>query len=299
MQTIYEESSVIKLSKYFGPAKVVSFNKGDYVAALLFQSSNGEEIVYGKLAIPKCPEIFEGDTVLIAGNDTNNLYIIGFLNHAISNDMESERLTSASGAYTSINKTSNKEKIQVCNKSDELIFEYDIESGNTRINIEHGDLEFITKDGKINFISEQDIYFKSNQNISLESQFGIRMSVINKIGNALSHLSFNQRKIRMSSPGLSITAQRSDIYSEDMKYVGGKFNATIKYSKLIIGRLETIVNDIITKAKNIFNTVDGLAQFKAGRMRTLVKSTLHIKAQNTYLKSEKDFKINGEKIHLG
>jgi hypothetical protein len=133
----------------------------------------------------------------------------------------------------------------------------------------------------------------------MESEQGIRISVLNTIGNALSLLSFNRQKIKMSSPGISINTQRANIHAEDMKYLGSKFNATIKYSKFIIGRLETTVNDIISKAKNIYNTVDGLAQFKADRIRTLIKSTLHVKAKNSYLKSEEDFKINGKKIHLG
>jgi hypothetical protein len=49
----------------------------------------------------------------------------------------------------------------------------------------------------------------------------------------------------------------------------------------------------------MYNTVEQLSQLKTGRMRTLVKSTFHLKAKNSMLKSEEDFKVRAEKIHLG
>ena len=113
----------------------------------------------------------------------------------------------------------------------------------------------------------------------MESLGDISMSVINMMGKIISSLSLKQRKIKMSSPELNLTTQRANIQSENMNYLGSRFSATIRQSKLNIGRLETVANDIICKAKNIYNTVDELAQFKAGRIRALIKSSLHIKSE--------------------
>ena len=69
--------------------------------------------------------------------------------------------------------------------------------------------------------------------------------------------------------------------------------------KIITERLETLSQTIIEKTRNIYSYVDELTQLYTGRMRTLIKSTWHCKSQKAFLKTDEDFKIKGEKIHLG
>ncbi len=69
--------------------------------------------------------------------------------------------------------------------------------------------------------------------------------------------------------------------------------------KLISGKVETLANDIIEKAKTVYRTVEGLTQLRTGRMRTMVEASYHLKAKKTFLKAEEDFKVKAEKIHLG
>ena len=299
MNTVYDETTVKQRTGFFGPAKVLSFDKKYKTALLQIQNDEEEFNTLAKLAVPNCPALIPEDTVLAAGNDINNLFIIGILSHPDYNDPTKDKLTTKDGAYVYLHRNNNDEKINVCNRNGEIVLEYEPKTGNSRMNIQSGDLEFITHDGNINFISKQNINFKSSQSIVMESLGDIRMSVINILGKIISSLTFKQRKIKMNSSELSLTTLRTNIQSENMNYLGSRFSATIQQSKLKIGRIETIANDIICKAKNIYNTVDELAQFKAGRIRTLIRSSLHIKAKNSYLKSENDFKINGEKIHLG
>ena len=42
-----------------------------------------------------------------------------------------------------------------------------------------------------------------------------------------------------------------------------------------------------------------LVQTRAGRIRTIVAKTFHLKASRARLRSEKDFEIDGEQIRLG
>ena len=299
MYSIDEETPVMQLSKYFGPAKVLSFDKNYKTAVIEIQTEEGEFKTLGKSAITNSSILVKDDIVLAAGDDTNNLYIIGILSHSNINNAVVYKLVSNNGAYSIVNQNDNEEKIQVFDKNSDLIFEYDPYAGKSRVNIKSGDLEFITHDGNINFISGKGINFKSKHSIIIESFTNIQASVMNTINKVVSSLTFNQQKIKMSSPELNITVQRTDLKTVEMKYIGDKFSAVVKYGRLTAGKLETLSNDIICKAKNVYNTIDELVQLKAGRIRTLVKSTLHIKAKNSYLKSEQDFKINGEKIHLG
>lgn len=69
--------------------------------------------------------------------------------------------------------------------------------------------------------------------------------------------------------------------------------------KLVSKKIETVVETLIETAKNVYQTVADLTQLKTGRMRTLVDGTSHLKTKKAFYKAEEDFKIKGEKIHLG
>jgi len=78
-----------------------------------------------------------------------------------------------------------------------------------------------------------------------------------------------------------------------------ELNIRTTSAQWIIDRLETLAGTLVEKARNTYRTVEQLAQIKTGRMRTLVDQTFQFKSRRAFLKSEEDFKIKGEKIHLG
>ena len=78
-----------------------------------------------------------------------------------------------------------------------------------------------------------------------------------------------------------------------------KLTANVGYAKFMFDRLETAVDTLVEQAKNVYRTVAQLTQLRTGRMRTLVDETYQFKADKVFMKSEDDFKIKGEKIHLG
>ena len=63
--------------------------------------------------------------------------------------------------------------------------------------------------------------------------------------------------------------------------------------------LESIAEQVIEKAKRTYRSVEEVAQLRAGRVRTLVKDTYHLKARKTLLRSSRDFKVKADQIHLG
>ncbi len=287
MESLFQEPNFLQISKYFGPADVLSYDEEEKTAAIKIKASGEEYNTLGKLAIPNCCILLKGDIVLAAGNDINNLFIIGIV----------ERIKNEETAIENI--TLSDKPAQIFSSRGELLFKHDPKTRNSSINVESGNLEFISQNGDINFVSGKNINFKSSQSVIVESLKGIRLSIVNIIGKSLSNISFNPKKINMESSELEFTSKLSNIKSEEMNYIGKRFSGTLKQSKIIVGKLETIANDIFCKTKNMFNTIEETSQIRANRMRTFIKDTLHIKAKNSYLKSEKDFKINGDKIHLG
>ncbi|HVO74257.1 MAG TPA: DUF3540 domain-containing protein [Ignavibacteriaceae bacterium] len=294
MFSISEEVPFKQFVKYFGPAKVLDKSK-DGKSLLLGIEYDGETLqTWGRAVISATGNFIYGDTVLAAGEE-GGVYILGLLES--SSSRTEDKLIAANGAYVSLLKKEYIETILVHSKKGELIFEYDPNSGKCVINSQPGDIEF--RGGNISFLSEGNINLKSRQIIQIESSGGIMLSVKNIIDKLQSSMFLDKIRMKLSSSSLNIISKRADLQIESSRYLGNNFFLVMKHAKIIAGKFETIANDIVTRAKNVFKTVDQLTQLKTGRMRTLVKSTLHIKSKNSYQYSEEDFKVNAEKIHLG
>ncbi|HSR16784.1 MAG TPA: hypothetical protein VLM39_01735, partial [Ignavibacteriaceae bacterium] len=216
MFSFTEDVSTNQFTKYFGSAIILDINERENLALLKFEKNEEDFEVWAKSAISYQHKLVYGDSVLAAGENADEIYIIGLLNSLSSN---SNRLISSSGSYVVINKNPNEEKILINSKDGEMIFEYDTNSGKSKINIQSGDLEFITNNGNISFTSGGNINFFSKQFIEMESQQGIRLSLKNMIGKlGISSFSINQRNIKLSSPALKILSQQADVQIEDSKY---------------------------------------------------------------------------------
>ena len=205
------------------------------------------------------------------------------LEHQTRNRPEGNRLKLHCGAKAEVTGTPEAEKLTVFSKEGGIIFEYDSLTGKSRIDIPAGDLEIITRNG--------DIVFKSSKNI--------RMIASNDNDIEKAAISLDSGKISMNSPEIAVNSRKGTIHIENAQYTGKAFSGMIQDVKLKIQRIESVVVTVIEKAKNVYRTVEELAQLHTGRMRTIVDATWHFKSKKTFMKAEDDFKIKGEKIYLG
>lgn len=300
MLSIATQTSLLPQTKYFGPAQVLKFSEPDRSVLLQINYHFDDELeVWAKSALPVNHEFLYGETVLAAGEDIDHLYVIGLLDYLPAKKSNSPKITLKNGVSAEVSDFSGYEKLQVCSEKGELIFEYNAKSGKCCVNIQSGDLEFVTVNGNIDFVSEKDIRFFCKQSVELQSNQEIRLQTTNAIGNKLSTISLKHNKLKLNSTDVDISAQRSKIHIAESKYIGKQFQGRIKNVKLELGRLESIANTVVEKAENIYKSVKGLTQLKTGRMRTLVESTVHFKGKKVFMKAEEDFKVKAEKIHLG
>ncbi len=287
-------------SNYIGSAKVIGPGEKEGIVRLLLTTHLEESEASARITAPFIDSLEEGDEVLVVGVNYSDMYVIGLLtskkNH--KKKLGPEKLEIGNGAYAMVDETSESPALKLFSKRNELLIEYDPESEKTRINIDSGNLEFITQNGDIVFDSANNIQLKG-QNIELSGRSGIRLGVINTIGQLVSSFSLRSCKARLSSAKLAITAQQGELQLKETRFVSSKFLGKIENSQLIVGKLSTIANSITERAKNVYKTVEELTQLKTGRMRTLVESTFHMKAKKVFMKSEEDFKVKAEKIHLG
>lgn len=296
MQTIAKTPTTMQAFQYFGPATVLDCNDDEGLVLLSFKD---DLVIWGRSAIGDPHGIESGDSVLAAGDELNGIFVIGMIKKAKPEAIHTAQLQLKEGGHARVERTADSEAIQIFSSNGQLVFEYEPDAGKSRINIQAGDLEFVTHDGDIRFISKGDIHFKSDNQIDISSRNGVQLAISDAIGKILATLSLRHKKISLNSPEVDVHAQRGKLEIDEAEYSGHSLSGAVNRVQLMATRLETTATDVFSKAKNIYKTVASLHQLKAGRMRTLINSTLHIKAKKTYLRAEDDFKVKSEKIHLG
>ena len=289
---------LISKSTYFGLAEVRETTEDDGSVYLRLVDLSGQPVVRARLAIPNDQELVSGDEALVAGEDLENLYVIGLLTQKRTPTITSKRLTLANGACAAIEGSPESQILRIFSKRKELLFEYDPNAEKARVTIESGDIEFATRDGNIKFDAAGTLQL-DGQKIEMASRSAIQLAVKDAIGLARSAFSLGLHKMKFSSPKLGITTPLGEFNLKETRYTGKKFYGKIAYTQLLLGKLETVAKSIFEKAKNVYKTVEQLSQLKTGRMRTLVDSTYYIKTKKSVLKSEEDFKVKANKIHLG
>lgn len=94
---------------------------------------------------------------------------------------------------------------------------------------------------------------------------------------------------------------------------GGTFNLSAQHTRLAsprlelesadadfaFGRIEVRGERLLSKLTDAFVEVERVAETRARRLRTLVETTLELVAQRTSIRSEKDTRIDGNRVLLG
>lgn len=215
---------------FFGQAAILDRDKDEYIITMMSTTHRAQS------ALGPMQTLQSGDTVLVAGNDPNQLYIIGL----IQGGSGKQALVLEDGTRAVYSDTDKS--LNVVSGQGELLFEYDARRKTSRVNIREGDLEINNPHGRIDF----------------HAKGGIRL------------------------------ASRDEV---EIRAHGRIF--------FIAEKLETLVDTVLEKAKNVYRFAEKLTQIKTGRMRTIVEGTSHLKTKKAFYKAEKDFKIKGDKIHLG
>ena len=272
---------------YLGPAKVVKIELKENDVCVRLIGNPGDNEVWATLAVPWYGGFNVGDTVLVIGDSDSGHYVIGLMKD------QPARVATTNGAYATTDETS----LKVYSNTNQLLFDYDSQVDCATLQCPSGGIEFE---------SAGDIRFKSDRNISLQGQqvqisgrSQLQLNLLNTFGKLAQAIHFSPGRIGLKSQEVEITAQRSTIRSDDMRLLGKRFRGIWGRADIMVDRLETISHSVLIKTRNLYTTVEKLSQLTTGRMRTLIKGTLHMKSRRAYLRSDEDYKINADKIHLG
>jgi Protein of unknown function (DUF3540) len=298
MSPITGRSEWMTSTRYLGPAQVLEVDVKQDRVRLRLAGSDDEIGVWARVAIPGATELRNGNTILVIGDEPDELYAIGLLNRKVAPAATPARLALSSGAYADASRLQGDESLRIFSKDNELLLEYNETKGRTRINVERGNLEFTVQDGSIVFASGREILFHG-QSVGITGVSAIRLEIAHAIGKIRSALTLLPNRSNLTGSDLGISAGHAELNVDETEYKGRDFTGTLRSARLAADRLETTAHSIVEKAKNTYRTVEQLTQLRTGRLRTLVSSTFHFKARRAFVKAEQDYRIKAEKIHLG
>ncbi|OUS29443.1 hypothetical protein A9Q99_10135 [Gammaproteobacteria bacterium 45_16_T64] len=213
-----------------------------------------------------------------------------------------DRITTDNGAWASLSKENGEERLQVFSSNNELVFEFDPNKGVTRVIIPTGDLELVTEQGGIKLDSAKDVSI-SGEHVDVSANAALSLKVLNTAKDLLrpvgTSLSLLPEALKLGSQRVDVAAQQARIDAQDMRYRGDRVDAVFEQGVVVAEKIETLAKTLIQKSENLYSTVKNLSQLRSGRVRQLVESSFYVKSQSALHKTDDDFKVRAEKIHLG
>lgn len=202
-----------------------------------------------------------------------------------------------SGARVEVRRDQNR--ISLFSRTGGLVFEYDDTTGRCRVDLPSGDMTVSASGGRMVFSASDGIRFSSGRTLELQSREKVRFAVTDPENRDRSALCLDAAGMSANGDRLDLSARSSRMDLETLRFQGRRFIGTLGEARLTLDRLEITASDIVQKAASLFQSVEDLFQTTAGRIRTLVDGTCHLKTRKLFLKAGEDVKIKGEKIHLG
>jgi hypothetical protein len=188
---------------------------------------------------------------------------------------------------------SEDEALQVFAPDGQLVFEYDPATGRNRVVAPAGCLEIVTG---------SDLSLRSGNEISIEARRVVlrgREELSLETGRKTTAFRIKPGSLDIASESLHLAAGRAAFECGETVFRGNRIEGTFERASLVIGRLETVARTVVEKARNVYRTVEKLAQLKAGRVRTVVDGSHVVRARKTTVHADEDVRIQANKIHLG
>ena len=142
---------------YLGPATVLDLNPRERLALVQWMRAGQPCLSWARPALAASPALQPGDVALVLSQNLEDFYIIGLLTEKAQPQPEPAPLETRAGARGTVARAAGEEVLQMHSKQGVLVVEYHPESGKTLVNLEHGDLEFVTRRGSIAFKASQAI----------------------------------------------------------------------------------------------------------------------------------------------
>jgi hypothetical protein len=280
----------------FNQAEVIGLSDGQNFL-IRFLDDPAEREFSATSALENPAGLQPGDQVLVAGTDPQALYIIGVLSARRAAAMPSTALLPGGGS-AEIPYLNSSEPLRIFSPAGDLLLEYNSASGQIRLNAGAGGIEFASAQGDITFCSGKQIRMEG-QSVAVRAQHSMDFGIVHTLRGMLARLHLTGDGTVLRAPNVTVETAHCDLQLNETTLKSEVVQADIGKIKVKSRRAEFSTETLITRAKNVYQTIEELCQLCSGRLRMIVRGTWHSRSQNTHLQTREDFKVKADQIHLG
>ncbi len=131
---------------------------------------------YARMAIYPRPPVAAGDEVLTLTDDRGQTYIVGILACKREDPDTASGIRLADGAVARLEGTPDKESLKLYSSENELLIDYQSDTGNVIVHAPSGNLEFSAEQGSIGFHSAKDIRIDGHR-VDLNARHNLHLGV--------------------------------------------------------------------------------------------------------------------------
>jgi hypothetical protein len=106
-------------------------------------------------------------------------------------------------------------------------------------------------------------------------------------------------KTRLVSRETQIACARVSVHTDELSTRAREFEAHLGTAKIFAEAIDTVAKRIGQRAENVMRWVEGLETLNIGNLVRTVRKTLMSHSDQAVLTAAKDFRIDGERIHMG
>jgi hypothetical protein len=175
-----------------------------------------------------------------------------------------------------------------------LLLEYDSAQGRVRLAPECGDLELAAPAGDLALSASGTVLIEGGR-VALRS-LGATQAQPRAPGAGLV---LDGPNARLCAARFDLEAGRAELRIEETELKGRGLRAELGTLDLLALRVETAARTMAVKTQDLYRRVSGVLETRAGRVRSLVEGTYHLKAGAAVVRAERDIDMDAEKIRLG
>lgn len=168
------------------------------------------------------------------------------------------------------------------------LFRYDVEGAHGRVTLASESLTVAASAGDLALSAAGAIRFEG-------SSFSARAHMP---GHSAS-LHVDPRRAQLRAESLELAGESFRLLARRAELRGEELRSRYTEAELTFERLEAVANDVVTRARNVYQNVQELLQQQVGSLRALVTGSAQLNAREIAQRAEQAYKIRGEKIHIG
>ncbi len=293
MQSI-NNLNVLNHIPYVGPAVIQKMSSEKRLFSVMFQ--NTSSICQATAIKDLANSLNVGDLVLAVLDSAGEVFITSLLSAKVP---LSEKYQLSNGNVIELHGAADQvNQFNLRKSSGELMVSYNVETNKTILHVDSGDLDIHNTAGDINLNAKGNLNLCGKQ-VAIEGEQMVNLSVQNQNGIESSQFAIQNQKISFTSEQFFSEHKNHKTKADAISVVSDKYQQECEDYQLSSSLVSIDAKRILQKTKYFYTQVSELFQQTSKRCRNIVKQTAFFKAKKTLMRTEDDFKVRADQIHLG